>query len=78
MPALHANILTPFSRLVTPKLPKSRLQPAGGYMIANITRRGMARQIQRKSWKSVPVKWAADYQEDRITIFYDTMSNNTA
>lgn len=23
------------------------------------------------------LKWAADYQEDRITIFYDTMSNNT-
>lgn len=23
------------------------------------------------------LKWAADYQEDRITIVYDTMSNNT-
>ncbi len=23
------------------------------------------------------LKWAADYQEDRITLFYDTMSNNT-
>ncbi|HDV0619191.1 TPA: flavodoxin domain-containing protein, partial [Acinetobacter baumannii] len=23
------------------------------------------------------LEWAADYQEDRITIFYDTMSNNT-
>ncbi len=23
------------------------------------------------------LEWAADYREDRITLFYDTMSNNT-
>ncbi len=36
------------------------------------------------AWRDVPaqiiylyLKWAGRYQKDRITLFYDTMSNNT-
>ncbi|HHH0249107.1 TPA: anaerobic nitric oxide reductase flavorubredoxin [Yersinia enterocolitica] len=71
----YANILTPFSRLVTPKineilgfnLPVSMIATSHG-----VVWRDNPTQIVAKY-----LEWAADYQEDRITIFYDTMSNNT-
>jgi anaerobic nitric oxide reductase flavorubredoxin len=71
----YANILTPFSKLVTKKieevlsfnLPVSMICPSHGVI-----------------WKENPVqiveqylKWAADYQENQITIIYDTMWNAT-
>lgn len=71
----YANILTPFSRLVTPKineilgfnLPVAMIATSHG-----VVWRDNPTQIVEKY-----LEWAADYQEDRITIFYDTMSNNT-
>jgi anaerobic nitric oxide reductase flavorubredoxin len=71
----YANILTPFSRLVDRKikevlalgLPVSMICPSHGIM-----------------WRKDPVqiveqygKWAQDYQENQITILYDTMWNGT-
>jgi anaerobic nitric oxide reductase flavorubredoxin len=71
----YANILTPFSRLVTAKineilgfnLPLSMIATSHG-----VIWRDDPTQIVRKY-----LQWADSYQEDRITIFYDTMSNNT-
>ncbi|VEJ55682.1 anaerobic nitric oxide reductase flavorubredoxin [Pragia fontium] len=71
----YANILTPFSPLVAPKiheilgfnLPVSMIATSHG-----IVWRKNPTQIVEKY-----LEWAADYQEDRITIFYDTMSSNT-
>lgn len=71
----YANILTPFSRLVAPKineilgfnLPVSMIATSHG-----IVWRDNPTQIVEKY-----LEWANDYQEDRITIFYDTMSSNT-
>lgn len=71
----YANILTPFSKLVTKKieevlsfkLPLAMICPSHGVI-----------------WKENPTKiveqyltWAADYQENQITIVYDTMWNAT-
>jgi len=71
----YANILTPFSKLVDRKikevlalgLPVSMICPSHGVM-----------------WRKDPVqiveqygKWAQDYQENQITILYDTMWNGT-
>lgn len=71
----YANILTPFSRLVAPKIHEILGFNLPVDMIA--TSHGVV-------WRDNPTQivhqylaWAADYQEDRITIFYDTMSNNT-
>ncbi|MDR6924355.1 anaerobic nitric oxide reductase flavorubredoxin [Pseudomonas sp. BE134] len=71
----YANILTPFSRLVIPKiteilgfnLPVDMIATAHG-----VVWRDNPTQIVHRY-----LEWAADYQEDRITLFYDTMSNNT-
>lgn len=71
----YANILTPFSRLVTPKineilgfnLPVDMIATSHG-----VVWRDNPTQIVQKY-----LEWANDYQEDRITIFYDTMSANT-
>lgn len=71
----YANILTPFSRLVGPKIHEILGFNLPVDMIA--TSHGVV-------WRDNPtqivhqyLEWAADYQEDRITVFYDTMSNNT-
>ncbi len=71
----YANILTPFSRLVSKKidevlklnLPVTLICPSHGVI-----------------WKNNPLqiveqyqKWAEDYQENQITIIYDTMWNAT-
>ncbi len=71
----YANILTPFSRLVIKKieevlgfhLPVSMICPSHGVI-----------------WKEHPtqivekyLEWAKDYQENQITIIYDTMWNST-
>ena len=71
----YANILTPFSRLVTKKieevlsfnLPVNMICPSHGVI-----------------WKENPtqiveqyLEWAKDYQENQITIVYDTMWNST-
>ncbi|STW27699.1 anaerobic nitric oxide reductase flavorubredoxin [Klebsiella michiganensis] len=71
----YANILTPFSRLVTPKITEILGFNLPVDMIATshgVVWRDNPTQIVEKY-----LEWAADYQEDRITIFYDTMSNNT-
>jgi len=71
----YANILTPFSRLVAPKINEILGFKLPLDMIA--TSHGVV-------WRDDPtqivlkyLEWANDYQEDRITIFYDTMSANT-
>ncbi len=71
----YANILTPFSGLVTKKikevlalgLPVDLICPSHGII-----------------WKNQPVqiieaylKWAGGYQENQITVLYDTMWNST-
>lgn len=71
----YANILTPFSPLVTAKikevlgfnLPVSMVATSHG-----IVWRDNPTQIILKY-----LEWAEQYQEDRITLFYDSMSNNT-
>lgn len=71
----YSNILTPFSRLVTAKIKEVLSFDLPVDMIA--TSHGVV-------WRDNPIQiieqylaWADDYQEDRITVFYDSMSNNT-
>ena len=71
----YSNILTPFSALVTAKIKEVLSFNLPVDMIA--TSHGIV-------WRDNPLQiiekyleWADNYQEDRITIFYDTMSNNT-
>jgi anaerobic nitric oxide reductase flavorubredoxin len=71
----YANILTPFSPLVTAKIKEILSLNLPVDMIA--TAHGVV-------WRDNPIQiieqyleWADQYQEDRITIFYDSMSNNT-
>ena len=71
----YANILTPFSPLVTAKINEILSFNLPVDMIA--TAHGVV-------WRDNPIQiieqyltWADKYQEDRITIFYDSMSNNT-
>ena len=71
----YANILTPFSKLVEMKineilklnLPVSMICPSHG-----IIWRDNPLQIVHKY-----LEWAKNYQENQITILYDTMWNNT-
>jgi anaerobic nitric oxide reductase flavorubredoxin len=71
----YANILTPFSPQVTKKinevvalnLPVSVICPSHG-----VIWRDNPLQIAQKY-----LQWAADYQENQITIIYDTMWNGT-
>ncbi|MCU8071688.1 anaerobic nitric oxide reductase flavorubredoxin [Shewanella sp. SM32] len=71
----YSNILTPFSSLVTAKIHEVLSFNLPVDMIA--TSHGIV-------WRDNPAQiihqylaWADAYQEDRITIFYDSMSNNT-
>ncbi|WP_067514961.1 anaerobic nitric oxide reductase flavorubredoxin [Endozoicomonas ascidiicola] len=71
----YSNILTPFSSLVTAKINEVLSFNVPVDMIA--TSHGIV-------WRDNPIQiiekyleWANDYQEDRITLFYDSMSNNT-
>ncbi|MGL5046640.1 MAG: anaerobic nitric oxide reductase flavorubredoxin [Shewanella sp.] len=71
----YANILTPFSPLVTAKINEVLSFNLPVDMVA--TSHGIV-------WRTNPtqiilkyLEWAAQYQEDRITLLYDTMSNNT-
>ncbi|CAM2955032.1 anaerobic nitric oxide reductase flavorubredoxin [Vibrio rarus] len=71
----YSNILTPFSALVTAKIKEVLSFNLPVDMIATshgIVWRDNPAQIIEKY-----LQWAGDYQEDRITIFYDSMSNNT-
>ena len=71
----YSNILTPFSALVTAKIKEVLSFNLPVDMIATshgIVWRENPTQILEKY-----LEWADDYQEDRITIFYDSMSNNT-
>jgi flavorubredoxin len=71
----YANILTPFSPLVTKKinevvalnLPLAAICPSHG-----VIWRDNPLQIAQKY-----LQWAADYQENQITIIYDTMWDGT-
>ena len=71
----YANILTPFSPMVTRKinevvalnLPVNAICPSHG-----VIWRDNPLQIAQKY-----LQWAADYQENQITIIYDTMWNGT-
>ena len=71
----YANILTPFSPMVTRKidevvglnLPVNAICPSHG-----VIWRDNPLQIAHKY-----LQWAADYQENQITIIYDTMWNGT-
>ncbi|CNB49412.1 anaerobic nitric oxide reductase flavorubredoxin [Yersinia intermedia] len=71
----YANILTPFSRLVTPKINEILGFNLPVSMIA--TSHGVVWRDNPTQIVTQYLAWAADYQEDRVTIFYDTMSNNT-
>jgi len=71
----YANILTPFSKLVTKKITEILSFKLPLDMIC--TSHGVI-------WRDNPVQivekyleWADDYQEDQITILYDTMWNAT-
>jgi len=71
----YSNILTPFSNLVTAKIHEVLSFNLPVDMIA--TSHGIV-------WRDNPtqiihqyLEWADNYQEDRITLFYDSMSNNT-
>lgn len=71
----YANILTPFSEILTKKLVEIRNLNLPIDMIA--TSHGVI-------WRDNPMQiiekymqWADDYQEDQITIIYDTMWNGT-
>jgi anaerobic nitric oxide reductase flavorubredoxin len=71
----YANILTPFSLFVTKKinevvalnLPVNTICPSHG-----VIWRDNPLQIVQKY-----LQWAADYQENQITVIYDTMWNGT-
>lgn len=71
----YANILTPFSKMVDRKikevvamnLPVNMICPSHG-----VIWRDNPMQIVEKY-----LEWAADYQENQITIIYDTMWNGT-
>lgn len=71
----YANILTPFSKMVDRKvkevvgmnLPINMICPSHG-----VIWRDNPQQIVEKY-----LQWAADYQENQITIIYDTMWNGT-
>lgn len=71
----YANILTPFSKLVTQKInevvgfdvPVDMICPSHG-----IIWRDNPIQIVNKY-----MEWAQDYQENQVTIIYDTMWNST-
>jgi len=71
----YANILTPFSLLVTKKinevialnLPVNAICPSHGVIWRDNPLQIAERYLQ----------WAADYQEDQITIVYDTMWDGT-
>jgi len=71
----YANILAPFSGLVTAKIKEVLSFNLPVDMIATshgIVWRDNPAQIIHKY-----LEWADAYQEDRITLFYDSMSNNT-
>lgn len=70
-----SNILTPFARLVTPKINEILGFNLPVSMIA--TSHGVVWRYNPTQIIELYLQWAADYQEDRITLFYDTMSNNT-
>ncbi|GAB6172803.1 anaerobic nitric oxide reductase flavorubredoxin [Paradesulfitobacterium aromaticivorans] len=71
----YANILTPFSKMVAKKiaeilalnLPLEMICPSHGIM----WRQNPLQIVERYQ------KWAQDYQENQITIVYDTMWNGT-
>ena len=71
----YANILTPFSKLVTKKindvlalgLPLSMICPSHGV----IWRKNPGRIVEAY------LEWAADYAEDQAVVVYDTMWNST-
>lgn len=71
----YANILTPFSTFVTKKirevlemnLPLSMICPSHGV----IWRNNLSKIIEQY------LKWADNYQENQITLIYDTMWNST-
>ncbi len=71
----YANILTPFSSFVTKKihevldfhLPLSMICPSHGVIWKN----NPARIVEQY------LTWAADYQENQVTLLYDTMWNST-
>ncbi|MEG3131614.1 anaerobic nitric oxide reductase flavorubredoxin [Pantoea cypripedii] len=71
----YSNILTPFSRLVTAKINEILGFGLPVSMIA--TSHGVVWRDNPTQIVELYLKWAADYQEDRITLFYDAMSNNT-
>ncbi len=71
----YANILTPFSKLVTRKIHELQEMNLPIEMIC--TSHGI-------SWRENPMQivekyleWAAGYQEDRVTVIYDTMWEGT-
>lgn len=71
----YANILTPFSKLVTKKIEEVVALNIPIEMICTshgIIWRDNPLQIVNKY-----VEWAKDYQENQITIIYDTMWNGT-
>lgn len=70
-----ANILTPFSPLVTAKINEILALKLPLSMIA--TSHGVVWRERPEQIIEHYLEWADHYQEDRITLAYDTMSSNT-
>ena len=71
----YSNILTPFSKLVTAKITEVLSFNLPVDMIA--TSHGIVWRTDPTQIVEKYLEWADCYQEDRITIFYDSMSSNT-
>ena len=71
----YANIRTPFQPPGNPKITEILGFNARVDMIA--TSHGVVWRDNPTQIVELYLKWAADYQEDRITHCHDTMSNNT-
>lgn len=71
----YANILTPFSRLVTRKIEEFLAMNLPLNMIC--TSHGVIWRDNPGQIVEAYLKWADNYQEDQVTIMYDTMWNAT-
>lgn len=71
----YANILTPFSKMVTKKIEEFMKLNLPLSMIC--TSHGVIWKEQPEQIVLQYLTWAADYQENQITIIYDTMWNAT-
>lgn len=70
----YANILTPFSAILRKKLDEIIAFPNLESLISLSWRTGTTTDADSRE---ICAQWAGDYQENQITIIYDTMWNGT-